>query len=78
MLFVGLIFGALFLLPVALILVDGPATGALAWLSAPLALGPTRAVLTRTDGPSLNAALAGTGTLLAAYSVLLSVGLLLG
>jgi hypothetical protein len=31
----------------------------------------------RTDGPALNRALAGTGTLLAAFSVLLSIGLLL-
>jgi hypothetical protein len=29
------------------------------------------------DGPSLNGALAGTGRLLAAYSLLLSAGLLL-
>jgi hypothetical protein len=31
----------------------------------------------RTDGPSLNRALAGTGTLLAAFSLLVSAGLLL-
>jgi 1,4-dihydroxy-2-naphthoate polyprenyltransferase len=36
-----------------------------------------RTVRTRTDGPSLNAALAGTGRLLAVYSLLLSAGLLL-
>ncbi len=36
-----------------------------------------RTVRTRTDGPSLNAALAGTGRLLALYSLLLSAGLLL-
>ena len=76
--FVALVAGALVLLPLALVLGDGPGAGVLAWLSAPLALKPTRAVLTRTDGPSLNAALAGTGTLLAAFSVLLSVGLLMG
>jgi len=34
-------------------------------------------VMTRTDGPSLNGALAGTGALLAAFSVLLSAGLLI-
>jgi hypothetical protein len=33
--------------------------------------------MTRTDGPSLNRALAGTGALLAAFSVLLSAGLLI-
>jgi 1,4-dihydroxy-2-naphthoate octaprenyltransferase len=77
-LYVALLAGALVLLPVALIGGDGPLAGILAWLSAPLALVPTQAVLTRTDGPALNAALAGTGTLLAVYSVLLSAGLLLG
>ena len=34
-------------------------------------------VSTRTDGPSLNAALAGTGRLLAVFSLLLSAGILL-
>jgi hypothetical protein len=32
--------------------------------------------MTRSDGPSLNAALAGTGALLAAFSILLAAGLL--
>ena len=36
-----------------------------------------RTVATRTDGPALNGALAGTGRLLAIYSVLLAVGVLL-
>jgi 1,4-dihydroxy-2-naphthoate polyprenyltransferase len=49
----------------------------LAWLCAPLAPPIVRAVATRTDGPSLNRALAGAGRLLAAYSVLVSAGLLL-
>ena len=31
----------------------------------------------RTDGPSLNAALAGTGALLGAFSLLVPIGLLL-
>src|SRR5205823_14053097 len=39
------------------------------------ALRPASAVLTRTDGPALNGALAGTGALLGAFSVALSVGL---
>jgi hypothetical protein len=34
-------------------------------------------VLSRTDGPSLNGALAGTGALLAVFSLLLSAGLVL-
>ncbi len=38
---------------------------------------PVRAVRTRSDGPSLNAALAQTGMLLAAFSALLATGLLI-
>jgi hypothetical protein len=34
-------------------------------------------VSTRTDGPALNGALAGTGRLLAVFSLLLSAGVLL-
>ncbi|MEA2441472.1 MAG: 1,4-dihydroxy-2-naphthoate polyprenyltransferase [Thermoleophilaceae bacterium] len=45
-------------------------------LSAPLAVPPRRTVRTRTDGQSLNAALASTGRLLAVYSLLLSAGVL--
>jgi 1,4-dihydroxy-2-naphthoate octaprenyltransferase len=53
-----------------------------AWLllslaAAPLAVPLLRTVRSRVDGPSLNAALAGTGRLLAVFSVLLSIGLLL-
>jgi hypothetical protein len=35
-------------------------------------------VLTRVDGPSLNQALAKTGALLAAFSITVSAGLLIG
>ena len=45
--------------------------------SAPLAMKPARAVMTRTDGPALNGALAGTGALLGVFSLLVSLGLLL-
>src|SRR2546421_801673 len=48
----------------------------LALLALPLAPPLVRAVGTRTDGASLNAALAGTGRLLAVYSLLLSAGVL--
>jgi 1,4-dihydroxy-2-naphthoate octaprenyltransferase len=67
-----------FLAPVAI-----AAAGGLSWwillplASAPLAPPLARTVLTRTDGPALNGALAGTGRLLALYSVLLSIGVLL-
>jgi 1,4-dihydroxy-2-naphthoate octaprenyltransferase len=48
----------------------------LSWLAVPLALPLIRTVRTRTDGPSLNGALAGTGQLQLAFCVLLSIGLL--
>ncbi len=49
----------------------------LALLALPLAPPLIRTVATRTDGPALNAALGGAGRLLAAYSLLLAVGVLL-
>jgi 1,4-dihydroxy-2-naphthoate octaprenyltransferase len=48
----------------------------LAWLAVPLAVPVVRVVRTRTDGPALNGALAGTGQLQLAFCVLLSAGLL--
>jgi 1,4-dihydroxy-2-naphthoate octaprenyltransferase len=48
----------------------------LSWLAAPLAVPLIRTVRTRTDGPALNGALAGTGRLQLAFCVLLSAGLL--
>ena len=49
----------------------------LMWLSFLLAPSLVRTVATRTDGPSLNRCLAQAGRLLAAFSVLVSAGLLL-
>ncbi len=43
----------------------------------PLAPPLVRTVATRTDGPALNTALAGSGRLLAVYSLLLAAGVLL-
>ena len=65
-----------FLVPLALIGALSPWV-LLALGSLPLAPPLVRAVRTRTDGPALNGALAGTGRLLAVFSVLLSVGVLL-
>jgi 1,4-dihydroxy-2-naphthoate polyprenyltransferase len=48
----------------------------LCWLAIPLAVPVVRTVRTRTDGPALNGALAGTGQLQLAFCVLLSAGLL--
>ena len=58
---------------------DGRARLGAAWCcsSAPLVPRPLAAVMTRTDGPSLNGALAGTGALLAAFSALLAAGLVI-
>jgi 1,4-dihydroxy-2-naphthoate octaprenyltransferase len=59
------------------------AAGDLSWwvllplASLPLAPPLVRTVRSRTDGASLNAALGGTGRLLAVYSVLLAAGVLL-
>ena len=50
---------------------------ALPWLTLPLAVSIVRTVRTRTDGPSLNEALAQTGILQLAFCILLSAGLLL-
>ncbi len=72
-----LIAAAFVAVPVTLLATDGPALGLLALPSAALVSRPLAAVLTRTDGPSLNGALASTGALLAAFSVLLAIGLLI-
>jgi 1,4-dihydroxy-2-naphthoate octaprenyltransferase len=78
-LFVGMV-GLAFVVPALVGL--GGGLGALGvvlpLLGLPLAVPLVRTVRARSDGPSLNAALAGTGRLLAAYSVLLSAGILLG
>ena len=42
----------------------------------PLALPVVRTVRTRSDGPALNGALAGTGQLQLAFCLLLSAGIL--
>jgi 1,4-dihydroxy-2-naphthoate polyprenyltransferase len=66
--------------PLALVTwVAGPlrAWVALSWLSLPLAVVLVGIVRTRTDGPSLNGALARSGMLQLCFCVLLSAGLLL-
>ena len=49
----------------------------LALAALPLAPPLIRTVVTRTDGPALNGALARTGALLAVFSLLLAGGVLL-
>jgi 1,4-dihydroxy-2-naphthoate octaprenyltransferase len=76
-LFRALVLGAFLVLPIALVGGDASLLPLIGFLALPLAVGPLRAMSNRTDGPSLNRALAGTGTLLAAFSLLVSAGLLL-
>jgi 1,4-dihydroxy-2-naphthoate polyprenyltransferase len=76
-LYVGLIGAAYLALVVTLAADGGPWWAILGLISAPLALRPASAVLTRTDGVALNGALAGTGALLGAFSLATSAGLLI-
>lgn len=73
----GLVGGAYLALVLTVVIDGGPWWAVLGLISAPLAAQPLRAVMTRTDGPSLNAALAATGALLALFSLLVSAGLLI-
>jgi 1,4-dihydroxy-2-naphthoate polyprenyltransferase len=75
-LYAAMLAGALALLPLALLAWDGPAEALLGLLVAPLALRLRAVVRTRSDGPALNGALAGTGMLVGAFSLLVSLGLL--
>jgi 1,4-dihydroxy-2-naphthoate polyprenyltransferase len=77
LLYGALIAGAFVALPAGLLLARGPAWAALGFAAFPLAILPLHAVATRTDGPSLNRALAGTGTTLATFSVLVAAGLVI-
>jgi 1,4-dihydroxy-2-naphthoate octaprenyltransferase len=76
-LFAAIVYLAFVLTPVTWIF--GPLSGwvLLPWLTLPVAAGVARMVRNRTDGPSLNQALAQTGMLQLAFCVLLSAGLLL-
>jgi 1,4-dihydroxy-2-naphthoate polyprenyltransferase len=72
-----LVLGAFVVLPIALVAGGASALPLIGLLSLPLAVRPLRLISNRTDGPSLNAALAGTGALLGAFSLLVSLGLLI-
>jgi 1,4-dihydroxy-2-naphthoate polyprenyltransferase len=75
--FAGIVYLAYLLTPVTWAF--GPTTAwvLLPWLTLPLAASVTRVVRNRTDGPSLNGALAQSGMLQLAFCLLLSAGLLL-
>jgi 1,4-dihydroxy-2-naphthoate polyprenyltransferase len=72
-----LVLGAYVVLPIALVAGDASALPLIGLLSLPLAVKPLRLMSNRTDGPSLNAALAATGALLGVFSLLVSLGLLI-
>lgn len=76
-LYLAMIAGTFLLVPVLLALLDGPWLALLSLLAIPFAVGPTRAVTGKVDGPALNGALAGTGLLLAAFGIFCTLGLLL-
>ena len=75
--FAGVVYGAFLLAPVTWIFGPVKAWVMLTWLALPLATALVRIVRTRTDGPSLNGALARSGILQLAFCALLSAGLLL-
>jgi 1,4-dihydroxy-2-naphthoate octaprenyltransferase len=76
-LYAAVVYLAYLLTPVTWLF--GPTTAwvLLPWLTLPLAAAVVRIVRTRTDGPSLNGALARSGMLQLAFCILLSAGLLL-
>ncbi len=69
---------AAYVVPAAIALAGGLSPWVLLPLvSAPLAARLWQTIRSRTDGPSLNGALAGTGALLGVFSLLMSAGILL-
>ncbi|MFZ0042159.1 MAG: 1,4-dihydroxy-2-naphthoate polyprenyltransferase [Solirubrobacteraceae bacterium] len=75
--FAVIIYLAFLLAPVTWVFGSTTAWVLLPWLTLPLAAALVRVVRNRTDGPSLNGALAKSGMLQLAFCALLSVGLLL-
>jgi len=77
MLYRSLMLGAFAVLPVALLAGDASPLPLIGLLALPLAVGPMRTMSNRSDGPALNGALAATGAVLGAYSLLVAAGLLI-
>ncbi len=75
MLYRLMVLGAFLVLPIALAGGEVSALPLIGLAALPMAIGPLRAMSNRTDGPSLNKALAGTGALLAVFSLLVSAAL---
>ncbi len=76
-LFATMVYGAFLLAPVTWIFGPLAPWVLLPLLALPLAAPIVRTVKTRTDGPSLNEALAGAGRLELVFCILLSAGILL-
>jgi 1,4-dihydroxy-2-naphthoate octaprenyltransferase len=72
-----LVLGAFLVLPVALWAGEASALPLIGLAALPLAVKPMRTLTNRSDGPALNGALAGTGALLGAFSLLVTAGLLI-
>ncbi len=77
MVFAAIVYGAYLLAPLTWLFGPLKPWLLLPWLTLPAAAPLVRLVRNRTDGPSLNQALAQTGMLQLAFCVLLSAGLLL-
>lgn len=77
-LFVFIVLASFFVLALTVVLNDGPWLALIGLIAIPMARDPIATVTGRTDGPSLNKALAGTGSLLGAASILTAIGLVLG
>jgi 1,4-dihydroxy-2-naphthoate octaprenyltransferase len=75
--FAAIVYAAYLLVPITWLFGPLHAWILLSWLSLPLAAEVVRVVRNRTDGPSLNQALAHAGMLQLAFCMLLSAGLLL-
>lgn len=78
LLYLGLVYGAFVMLAVTILLNGGPWLALLGLLALPLTIKPVTSMRTRTDGPSLNAALAQTGAALGVFSLLTAIGLVIG
>ncbi|MFL5829519.1 MAG: 1,4-dihydroxy-2-naphthoate polyprenyltransferase [Solirubrobacteraceae bacterium] len=76
-LYAGIVYLAYVLAPVTWLFGPLKAWVLLPWLTLPVAAPVVRTVRNRTDGPSLNQALAQTGLLQLAFCMLLAAGLLL-
>ncbi|MCB0868944.1 MAG: 1,4-dihydroxy-2-naphthoate polyprenyltransferase, partial [Solirubrobacterales bacterium] len=73
-LYVFLVLAAFFVLALTIVLNGGPWLALIGLVAIPMARDPIAAVTGRTDGPSLNKALSGTGAVLGVTAVLTAVG----